>query len=70
MLDYQKTNIYTSEAQLLETMQKELSAAEYMQYKNELLKLVRKNMLLLNNGFALNQPRCSVIITAHKNVLL
>ncbi len=69
-INYQKTNIYTSEAQLLETMQEELSAEEYMQYKNELLKLIRKNMLLLNNGFALNQPRCSVIITARKNNLL
>lgn len=69
-VNYQKTNNYTGEAQLLKIMQDELGAEEYMQYKNELLNLMRQNFVPCEQGFALSQPRCSVIITAYKNRLL
>ncbi len=69
-VNYSKTNTYADEAQLLAIMREELGAEEYLRHKNELLEILRRDIVRCAAGIKISQPRCSVIITAYKNGLL
>ena len=69
-VNYQKTNTYADEAQLVQTLRAELGAEEYLRYKNELLALLRRDAVYGEDGLKISQPRCSAIISVRKNNLL